>query len=414
MKLRHYLFYAALILIRIPPFYFFPIIKSSLLTTHTLARVFLILLSVDFAWNKRYKNISTRQWELFGLFMLVFFAHSISLINAIDSQVFLLRYKDLVFPGILLLCSFVAVRKIDDVVKVLMGSLIFNFIYQLIMFFAMGVYLSLAKIFVYEGHASFVGFNLARGRIFIETYDEIVLPIVLGFAKNWKYLKRSWVRMGVIVMVAVPTLLSNFRSRLLMLLIGLGGLMLKFGKNIKVVGLWLLSILILAMAADRISLSVLGFSLIDRVFLRDRYEDVQSLESRVEGISESFYLANQYFPLGIGMGNYFYNLPMSKQNLFFGIVTKYGEVLTSALNPHNIFAQIAVETGYLGLCIYLFVLYKFAYEDYQFLRKNKYMKFFSIAFWVLFSYAVFNPSTTLTFNSLFWFTRSMSLYESRG
>ncbi len=168
-------------------------------------------------------------------------------------------------------------------------------------------------------------------------------------------------------------------------------------------------------SSDVISLRLWGFSMVDRVLLKSNYDDVQSLNSRWQGITQSFELGMQYPVTGVGLGNYFDFLPTYTRNSVFSLSNYYGGVWISSLNPHNIFAQIVAETGLLGLGYYLFMLGMFLKTDWRIYRLDKRNDFALasiIAFWTLFSYSLFNPTTTLTYNTLFWILRGAIVHES--
>jgi O-antigen ligase len=296
----------------------------------------------------------------------------------------------------------------------LMVSLILNFIYQAIAFAWPSLYSLIGNTLLYEGHREFVAFNLARGRIFIETYDEIVLPF-LFMSGLYKGTRGKLYRSILPFLIVVPTLLSNFRSRLMMLVVSFGLTFIAWIRSWKTAMIMGVIAVVLLLAVDTMSLRLWGFSLIDRVLLKSNYDDVQSLTSRWEGINTSFEMGLSHPATGVGIGNYFDFLPTSTRNSVFSLVNYYGGVWVSSLNPHNIFAQIVAETGLIGLLYYLFMLGVFIKYDWKIFKQPKKSEFTTacvIAFWSLFSYSVFNPSTTLTYNTLFWILRGMVIYES--
>jgi len=398
-----------------PPFYVIPFIKSALLTSHSLSRVIVVVLFVAMLRRRDYQKFSKTQISLFYLFLGYFFFHSLSVINAVNYDAFLLRYKDVVFPGLFLLASFSFLKSKLDFIKVMIWSLLVNFAYQAVAYTWPSLYSLMGNSLLYEGHREFVSLNLARGRIFIETYDEIVLPFlfVSGF---YTLVKNKLFRVIFPVLIIFPTLLSNFRSRLLMLVVGVGLALITWFKSWKVViGIGLGGI-VMMFSSDAISLRLWGFSILDRVLLKSNYDDIQSLTSRWEGISQSFELGLRHPVAGIGLGNYFDFLPTYVRDSVFSISNYYGGVWISSLNPHNIFAQIVAETGLLGLIYYLGMLGIFLRSDWMIYRERKIKEDFKIAciiaFWTLFSYSLFNPTTTLTYNTLFWILRGVIIHES--
>lgn len=407
-------FLVSLLMVRMPPFYVFPIIKSSLLTSHSIARLLIIGLFAFMIWRRDYLKLKASQISLLMIYLGYLFFHSVSVLNSVNYDAFLLRYKDVVFPGIFLLTSFVYLRSKKDLIKVFTISLIVNFVYQAIAYFLPGLYSLIGNTFLYEGHREFVAFNLSRGRIFIETYDEIFFPFVFMVGSSAS-LQGKIFKSVLPFLIIIPTLLSNFRSRLLMLVASVFLTMIAWFRSWKAILVMGVLAIILFVVADTMSLRLWGFSIFDRVLLKSNYDDVQSLTSRLEGINTSFELGVSHPFTGIGMGNYYDNLSSSTRNSVFSIVNYYGGVWVASLNPHNIFAQIVAETGITGLLYYLAMLVMFVRVDIAILRKPHKSDFSTasvIAFWSLFSYSMFNPSTTLTYNTLFWILRSMVIYEN--
>lgn len=407
-------FLLSILLIRLPPFYFFPIIKSSFLTSHSFARILSIVLFAAVFLRKDYVKFTRPQVNLFCLYLGYLLVHSMSVYGAVNFDAFLLRYKDVVFPGLFLLASFAYLRSKRDFTAAMVMSLAINFLYQAIIYLLPGLYSLMGKLFLYEGHLEFVSFNLARGRIFIETYDEAILPFLLIVGTGKTKIEKIGKRI-LPFLVVVPTLLSNFRSRLLMLIVSSLLIFVTWFRTWKTAIISLLVVCVLFFAADALSLRLWGFSLLDRVLLRSNYDDIQSLSSRWEGIRRSFELGVSRPVYGIGLGNYFDQLPTSTRSAVFSLANYYGTVWTSSLNPHNIFAQIVVETGILGLLYYLAMLIIFLKSDIKILNsglRNRFQAAAVIGFWTLFSYSLFNPSTTLTYNTYFWILRSMAIYEN--
>lgn len=408
------IFLLSILLIRLPPFYYFPILKSSFLTSHSLARIITIVLFGAIFFRKDYLKFTKTQVTLFCLYLGYLFFHSLSLFGVVNSDAFLLRYKDVVFPGLFLLASFVYLKSRREFVMAMTLSLVVNFVYQGIIYLMPGLYSLIGKLLLYEGHLEFVSFNLARGRIFIETYDEAILPFLLVVGVGKTKLESIWNKL-LPFLVVIPTLLSNFRSRLLMLVVSSTLIFTSWFRTWKTLIMGGMMVFILFFVADFISLRLWGFSLLDRVLLRSNYDDIQSLSSRWEGIRRSFELGTSRPLYGIGLGNYFDFLPTTIKNSVFSLSNFYGTVWTSSLNPHNIFAQIVVETGVIGLVYYLLMLGVFLRQDIKILKrakKNEFQTAAVIGFWTLFSYSLFNPSTTLTYNSYFWILRSMVIYEN--
>lgn len=402
----------SLLLIKIPPFYLIFPLKSSLLTTHTLARGLILLVFAAGLWEQLRGRLKLGKSAkvLLCLFLAYLAFQSLSIVAATNITGFLQRYKDVVFPGLLLFGSLVVGLKRESVVKVFLASGVFNFGYQMLMFFLPGFFRTWAGEFVYSGHLELVLINLERARMFIETYDEVAIPFIFVLFVREKDRKNRLLLILLILAIALPSFLSNFRSRVLILGLGfVASFLLLTGRRLgEKLGL-LAAFIVFGAVAVVISNTFFGFSVVDRFALRDAREDVETLEGRFEniGVSVDMGLAN---PLtGVGLGNYFDNLASNKKisRSLFNWVRREAEIASS--NPHDIFLQTLSETGILSLIFMVGLLLYFAYLDLRalFVSKDKLRLAYIIAFWALFSYSVFNPTTTLGYNSLFWLLRGL-------
>jgi O-antigen ligase len=112
--------------------------------------------------------------------------------------------------------------------------------------------------------------------------------------------------------------------------------------------------------------------------------------------------------LGVGLGNYYDNLPPEKKSFLSLSNWQNKESSIASTNPHDIFAQILSELGFVSLLFYLIMISYFAISDIKILLKqDNFAKAVVISFWSLFLYSLFNPTTTLTYNSLFWVLRAL-------
>ena len=128
----------SIFLIKTPPFYLFPPIKSSLLTTHTLSRLFILLAFAGIYWEEirgKAKPLGQNAKLLLWFFVVYLIFQSLSLVGASNVIGFLQRYKDVVFPGLLLFVVVARRLKREKVVLIFLLAASVNFVYQMIMFF---------------------------------------------------------------------------------------------------------------------------------------------------------------------------------------------------------------------------------------------------------------------------------------
>jgi O-antigen ligase len=242
--------------------------------------------------------------------------------------------------------------------------------------------------------------NAGRGRVFIDAYEEAILPICFYFIAGKKYSKTN---RFLIMSIAIMSVLSGFRTKVLMFLLSVI-LSLLFLTKVRKVAIALLvgAALIFFVIYSSSSIGG-GISLIERL-----HSDVDDITTgRATRIEEGIVIGMSSPFLGVGLGNYFDNIPFSMQKSFSLFSQKREELALAAPDPHNIFISLFAETGIVGLGSFLLLLAYFLQKDISFMRKRGYekAKVISIAFWVLFSYAIANPSGSISYISLFWLFR---------
>ncbi len=402
-----FLYLGCLFLIKIPPFYILPAIRSGFFTTHTLARLIIIVLFIkQLIFKKKYSFYKNK---LIIIFLIYFAFISLSIISASNITNYLLRYKDIVFPGLLLFLTllFRNVKKV--IIKTFFYAALFNFCYQALIFISPRVFASFANFFVYSSHLELVLINIGRARIFIETYDEIIIPFVFFYLSISKTNREKIFLYLILASISIPSFLSNFRSRILMLLFSFVMSFIFLTKkrfNQKFI------VFFIFIFIGYLSYIILNynfkFSFVDRFALSDKREDVNTIKYRWNNIIISEEMARLQPLFGVGLGNYYDNLPSEKKIFLSRSNWQNKEAQIASTNPHNIFAQILSELGYISLLFYLIMICYFAISDIRaLLGRNIFAKAVIISFWSLFIYSLFNPTTTLTYNSLFWILRAL-------
>jgi hypothetical protein len=404
-------FLLSLLFVKLPPFNFFPFWQTEFFTSHSIARLLSIFLFLHFFFRdiKSGNFIHSIKGKSVLIFFSIYFLFStLSIINARNLESFFLRYKDVVFAGIFAYIAYNFRSQRNKIIKFFILSSIINFTYQIFMFILPGTFLSFANVFIYAKHIDLVAINLQRNRIFIETYDEIVIPFVfLYFYQNQDRVKKGFFYL-LMFLIAFPSLLSNFRSRIVMLVFAFFTsffLLLKKSIGQKFI------LMVIFVATGFFAYSILQYnfeySFIDRFALQNQREDINTIFFRFKNLIWSEDMANTSPFLGVGLGNYYDNLPVKKLYHLSLMNWENKESEIAASNPHNIFALIISETGYINFLVYLIMLIYFVMTDLQiiFNKKNVISISFIISFWTLFIYSLVNPTTTYTYNLLFWTLR---------
>jgi O-antigen ligase len=117
--------------------------------------------------------------------------------------------------------------------------------------------------------------------------------------------------------------------------------------------------------------------------------------------------------IGVGLGNYFDNLPNNMKTTTTIIQNEAKWNRSVITNPHNIFFTTLSETGILGLLSFTILIGYFLYRDLlAFMqRKTNLHKILMLCFWGLFIFSIINPATVLQYLIMFWLLRALIVKE---
>ncbi len=404
------IFAVSLLLVAIPPFYVFPPIRNALLTTHSLARIIIFILFLVVASKQIFEKkllFGKKGKLLLTLFLIYFVFQSLSIFPAIDIVSFFERYKDVLFPGLFLFVTLALPKPREKIILVLLISLIFNFLYQMIMFWEPNLYQSVGSWLLYERYFELTTIDIQRARLFIGTYDEMVIPFLFVLAIKLKKPYQKILMLLLFLFAATPSLLSNFRSRILMLAFAFlaSYIFLTSKRAIMKLNFIVIFVVIIYFTASLLN-TIFGFSFVDRLTFQSEREDYATVELRLKSLERIGEVGLAYPFFGLGLGN----PPEGKliNVSSFDWVNRESEI--AARYPHNIFAQVLAETGIFSLLFYTGMLGYFASTDIKIMfkmQKDVYKKAFVISFWTLFLYSLFSPTITMGYNTFFWVLRAM-------
>lgn len=354
------------------------------------------------------KLFTNKNSQLLVLFILVLFIlQSLSIFSAININSFLSRYKDVIIAFAAFFVFFFYKKYYRQIILVLLISLVINSIYQFLIVFYQDYFIKVISNFVYQKHADLVIAKLQQNRVYLDTYDEIILPLIFIYPFQNSLSKNLSFYILFMVMTFF-SLVSNIRSRILMLLVSLGG-SLVFLKKISPKKIFILSLsfLMIGFLINNLMRYYSGYSFVDRILLEDQIQNVRPVNFRLDQLKKSLEMGKTSL-LGVGLGNYYDHLnPVQKNNF----TTNQSQLLASQAAQefvHNIFGAILAETGYITLFVFLLILLLFIKRDIFLLKKGQdYEKAFIIAFWSLFSYGLFNPILPASYQVLFWGIRGL-------
>lgn len=402
----------SLLLIRLPPFWILPG-----MTSHVLFRVIIFVLLIKLILIDKQKL----HINLMTVIMIMFFIYqSVSVVNVVSVDVYIYFYERLITVILFALVSLLLIdKKHNSIIFTLITiTVVINIGIELFMYIFPSIINYLYSIIHYSVLDIFV-FNLQRNRLYFESYNEALLPVILLFSltKKKTYVKLFyWLLSTLIILIAFW---SNYRDRFIVvgfsliiyLLVLKKAQLMSFIKHNLI--LLLLSILILIGGYFHIYKTI-GYSVIDRILLQDQKEDIDSLISRGILFDQALTIGQQQPLTGVGLGNFYDHLSFDIKNQRYysvGQDKKYYEA--TLFYPHNLIIQTFVETGFIGLFCLLLILTYLAVNDYRILIMDHKTKTpLIIAFWALVLYAMFNPRTYLTFYTNFFILRILINLQS--
>jgi len=411
----------AILFLRFPPIYFLGI-KNSLLMTHILSIFFILinffLLLVWIIRKNKKSLIQTREDVLLLVFII---AQSISIFGAVNIEVFLQRYGKIVIAFLL----YLVVRNYSQgfyksrFSKYLINSFIIGgfvaLTLQLLIYFFPSFYLSLGNYLIYDNVLITTSANILAGKLFDDSYLEIVIPFALfAFAQEKKNYPKKVLLFALILGVGFTAFISNFRYRLIAFIFAfiVSTLLMKRIKKILFFAFILIFICIFTFS-ELIIRDIQGYTIVDRILLQSKEYDVGTITWRLYMFNESLSMAKNFPITGVGLGNFYDSLPNSFKSILTLDYSQRQEIQTLALlvGPHNIFFQFLAETGFVGLFVFIILLYFYLKKDIAIVKKNSTLSFqkipFIISFWTLIVIAEFFPSVNLTFYIMFFLLRGM-------
>lgn len=412
-------FLFVLMLLKLPPLYLTPF-KSNLLSTYTIAKLFLGLLFLHL-------SIRSTRVPLFNpaviSFLLYFVIHSISVITSLDMTLFLKSYQNLLTNTLLFLTTLLILHSIHKKHSLkaffVKAGLFFTALESVYILFHAQI-LTLLNSVIQQEVLFYYHFNALRGRYHLDLGTELFIPMFVFEtirSMRTKNTQKGIIYMACILLLIGAAVFSNYRRRVIIALVSVTiAIILELKHSLKnrrivwnpiIIGLPI-TILLTVVFSAIISLYVFNFNVFNRLLLEDKRADIKTIDFRVDSFFRSLDIANTSPVLGTGLGNYQLFLPQKKEVVLNNEYVKahYEE---SANSPHSIVSQTLAESGYLGLLLLFIMITVFAKNDISILMMKKWFPAYPyvISFWGLFLYALFSPFDTVFKTGWFWFIRGI-------
>lgn len=407
-KILEGLYYLSILLVILPSLALSPLISSS----HTLVGLIwgglFVYVLFEIIKNKFDPFLHN---DFFKFFLIFFFFQSITVITAKNLSSFLSLYEKILFSGIFITVSMYFIKDIKSVYKAIIAMFIsstINLLSQVFMFLNYQLFLYFGGIFFNKNYLDLISINIQRGRVYLESYDEMLIPLILYF---WTINKNRKVLVWFTFLIPIISFLSLFRTKIIMLAFALLGFMVVFLREIKRYYLIPIGIGVIILSLYWFLSSLQFYTVFDRLTLQYS-SDQNTITSRIERWGFALDMGVSSPAFGVGLGNYYDYLPSNKQQSISKFQLANQEYDIAAQDPHDIFFSTFAETGTFGLGTFVLLLLYFIKEDFEMLKnkKNGLGKAFVISFWTLFLYSLVNPSSSITYQSLFWLTR-VAIYK---
>lgn len=401
------LYFLSLFLIGLPPFY----ILSSYINLHTAAKVIWFLIFAIFLFGLKEIKFKRKEKILFIFFLALFIVQSLSSLGAVSMIPFLIQYEDIFFAAMFFFVSLQILdgeKDLKKVIYIFLTATFINLLIQFAIFIVPQIFLTAAEYVLPGGYVELIKLNVERKRVYFASYDEIFIPLAFAVYSTANNSLKKRANILLVIFISIASFISSFRTRFLMLTVSFFGSFVifskKIGKRLITVGLVLAA---LFMVLYMVISQSLGFTVLNRLSLEHRTEDVGTITSRSRLWGEAIDMGVSYIPFGVGIGNYYDHLGTDLKYTISVFEQRRQEHEKAIYYPHNIVFKTFAETGFIGFLVLVAIVIYFAKEDLGviFKKDRVFKKAFIVSFWTLFLHALLNPSFTIKFMSLFWLTR---------
>jgi len=410
-----YLFGISLFILKIPPLTTFEGI-SKLSSSHVFAKVALLVIAIILIWLNRKSELYSLLTKDFSylIISLYFISASISVVAAENISFFLQQYQNVVLGIVIFYISYTLVQKVPK--KQLITGLIFVglifVVFDIVFALFPSQILMFLRYFLQEEMYSLYKFNQGEYKYNLYLTSEAFLPFLILYFRGEREIKYGGIFSMIIVsLIGYLAIFSNFRTRLIQFIFSFTlsmHILNKVSKK-KFISFTILTVtsIIISFVMIRNSTS---YDIVDR-FAMSNSIDSQTIQYRLDTFSNAIEMIKISPFIGVGLGNYKTYINQSKTSQMADRDLKLHAEETND-NPHSVFVQIATETGLIGICVYLILLFYFIRVDMViFLDKifeiDPFVMLCIIASWTIFLYGIFNPFNTIFLNGWFWCFRGM-------
>jgi len=408
------LFLITMFLIKLPPFYLSSA-TSRFLTTHVVAKVIIGIIFLYSLINTKIRAKLNHKSIIFPL--LFFISQTLSIVKAADTVLFLKDYQNLIIALLIIILGFIygqSKKNSSFIYKFILITGVFTIFLDFIYFLFSRQFISFISIFIQKEMLPVYIINLDRNRYNLYLNTELFLPffITVFIISKEKSKKRS--SLIAVFFTIFTTIISNFRHRLLFLIF----VLIAFGYNFyckrkeinikKIFTVFFIVFLLASISSLFIARTFFQKNIVNRLLFQDEFEDVNSINTRLNNFENSMKLFYSSPLFGVGLGNYQLYQGNNKE---FSVVDpiKRNFMVESRSDPHSIISKTTGESGIVGGLALWAMIFFFLRRDWIFIKKNDSYKIFAyiVAFWGLFMLSLITPSITIFRGGWMWFLRGL-------
>jgi len=261
---------------------------------------------------------------------------------------------------------------------------------------------------IYSPYWRIFDYQYQRNRFFGDALDETLIPLLFYFLirKEVKILNKI-IASSSLALITFLTIVSNWRSKLVIYFFSLTGSLLLYKINFKKLLTFGIIGLSIILVTNFVSLYTVGQNIIDRVIYPGKQES-ETITARYNFWREATEIGFSSPIVGVGLGNYFDNLSSKSRELSKSSIVNTYESFITIDDPHNIFFSIFATTGLFGIISFILLTGYFFYTDYKIYVKNQYeVNSLIIIYWSIFIFSILNPWLYFSYLAFIWFIRGL-------
>jgi len=266
------------------------------------------------------------------------------------------------------------------------------------------LYLSLIPNFLTNRETMIIKDEIFRNRLTISTYIEVFLPFLFWFyftAKKNKFL--SYMQIFFIYFIAFY---SGWRTRSITCIMSLLTVIQIYRVNIKKTNFYLNLLFLITPFILLILINMnyaINNSAINRLFSVDE-EVMGANKSRVAIMKESWDIFNTAPIFGVGLGNNYIYRKNAKRDI--NPNRTVSSKLVRESGSHNIFVDLALDTGLIGIISFLAMLGLWLYEDKKNIKITSNYPFI-LSYYLIIFYGLFQSIGGYRFFSILFLLRTI-------